>query len=731
MHICSRPSSNRPRPTPLADVLRQLSVAAGTQVITDIAALNQPILKQPIWVLGDRALVDAVLDHPECDDVHVIEIVRSDNGFWIDPSHIASSPLPYFNRKYLGRIAEVAVSTPPRNMVLEHNNVRLSSVAIVRFHMTRGDNAGFFHTRWDSLFPATATTHAVVVPDFDDLRGDADYIIEGKPELVAGRLKQAREELRAVDKQYQRKTVVGVQARVSAPASDFEQLFSRDVTACKVGANYSAGVTMYMSDGFWSELHPLLADSIWRGQIVHESPKWLTIGCHDQDDLEQVLEDLRLWREESSISRDIWYRRWELETRAADGTYLVSTCHGFIRSRPDAIVAHDVDIRVPRQAIISYLKLAHLDAEVTLSGPRNSRSLELRGDVASLRGQRLTLRWRGTDYDFHFNVDLAHAHDLAAQDNDFQVLPFPATSQTDQDRTADTAQPPGSDLRKRPLSPAPSYQVGDVVRVPLIPAQTVPPSSGVPLDWISEPTEPIRLLEYGALPERGACWKGIRLKDEFRIADVQVQARPCELNGYQYLQLAHEHAPLALLNKRKKSKHISTSGLGDSALAATQAQADAEATRWTTEIKKAMHSNLTIYVTTPLSPSTSSTLDGSNQTPDGNNQSGNNTETPQRRGIGTSASKSRAVQGIYASSTHPQKRLGGRDTFNLSMAVRVSETEVQAERMAHYGGGKHGVQVAQDRLSRAVAQATTSAKSRKYDDMADPASDDAGNTTTK
>ena len=111
--------------------------------------------------------------------------------------------------------------------------------------------------------------------------------------------------------------------------------------------------------------------------------------------------------------------------------------------------------------------------------------------------------------------------------------------------------------------------------------------------------------------------------------------------------------------------------------------------------------------------------------------SGNTTETPQRRGIGTSASKSRAVQGIYVSSTHPQKRLGGRDTFNLSMAVRVSEAEVQAERMAHYGGGKHGVQVAQDRLSRAVAQATTSAKSRKYDDMAGPASDDAGNTTTK
>ena len=126
-----------------------------------------------------------------------------------------------------------------------------------------------------------------------------------------------------------------------------------------------------------------------------------------------------------------------------------------------------------------------------------------------------------------------------------------------QERTDDTAQPSGSEPRKRPLSRAPSYQAGDVVRVPLIPAQPVPQSGRVPLDWISEPTEPIRLLEYCAQPERCECWKGIRLKDEFLIADVQIQARPCEINRYQYLQLAHEHAPLALLNRRKKSKHIS------------------------------------------------------------------------------------------------------------------------------------------------------------------------------
>ena len=119
---------------------------------------------------------------------------------------------------------------------------------------------------------------------------------------------------------------LGSKARVSAPASDFEQLFSRDVTACKVGAHFTAGVTMYMPGGLWTELHLLHADSIWRGQIVHESPKWLTIGCHDQDELEQVLGDLRTWREESSLSRDIWYRRWEIETREADGAYLVSTC---------------------------------------------------------------------------------------------------------------------------------------------------------------------------------------------------------------------------------------------------------------------------------------------------------------------------------------------------------------------------------------------------------------------
>ena len=74
----------------------------------------------------------------------------------------------------------------------------------------------------------------MVIPDSDDLRVDADYIIEGNKALVSGRHKQGLEELRAVHQQSRQETAVGVQVRLSTHASDFEQLYSRDVTAFRL-----------------------------------------------------------------------------------------------------------------------------------------------------------------------------------------------------------------------------------------------------------------------------------------------------------------------------------------------------------------------------------------------------------------------------------------------------------------------------------------------------------------
>ena len=150
-----------------------------------------------------------------------------------------------------------------------------------------------------------------------------------------------------------------------------------------------------------------------------------------------------------------------------------------------------------------------------------------------------------------------------------------------------------------------------MLRVPLIPrtqpseTESLPHTDCLLLDCLAEPTEAVRLLERCSRPGRGECWKGIRLADEFRIDDVNVQPTLCEpVSGYSYLELQHGQAPLALLNKRKKSKHIPIWGCSDSTREAIEKGAATEAAYWTAVIKKAMRSHRQIYITDPIPPST-------------------------------------------------------------------------------------------------------------------------------
>ena len=77
------------------------------------------------------------------------------------------------------------------------------------------------------------------------------------------------------------------------------------------------------------------------------------------------------------------------------------------------------------------------------------------------------------------------------------------------------------------------FEVGGVLRVPLIPRQQSSPLEGLPatevlpLDCLAEPTEAVGLLERCSRPGHGECWKGIRLGDAFRIDEVDVQPTLC------------------------------------------------------------------------------------------------------------------------------------------------------------------------------------------------------------
>ena len=127
-----------------------------------------------------------------------------------------------------------------------------------------------------------------------------------------------------------------------------------------------------------------------------------------------------------------------------------------------------------------------------------------------------------------------------------------------------------------------------------------------------------------------------------------------------------------------------------------------------------MRSQSQIYITDPLLLHTASPPAPSSSTPS------SSIEAQQTRAIGNTTKTSRETQGAYRSSAPPQPRLGGRDTFNLRLAVKASDTDILAAKVAYNGGGMTGIQAAQDRLARAVADSHSSANKRKPPDTEHP-----------
>ena len=176
------------------------------------------------------------------------------------------------------------------------------------------------------------------------------------------------------------------------------------------------------------------------------------------------------------------------------------------------------------------------------------------------------------------------------------------------------------------------------------------------------------------------------------------------------MKLQDDQAPLALLDKRKKSKHIAIWGCSDKIREAIEKGAATEAAYWTAEIKKSMRTHSQIYITEPISPNHETNTSSNPSKP------GSSIEAQQTRAIGGTTKTSRETQGAYRSSAPPQPRIGGRDTFNLRLAVKASETDILAAKLAHNGSGNTGIQAAQDRLARAVAHSHSSANKRKNPD---------------
>ena len=720
------------------DFLRHKASISGANFVASEEDLRTLEPTSSTWVYGPRTLVDQVLGRTDIHDLHIFELVRSDTGHWMIPAHAGSLPLRYLNRSVLGRVVEIGISPPPTSFVLEHEGWRLLNSALVRFQIAPLDvHNGFLQVQMDNLCVSVLDSEIEDLDSGTAFPSEPEIVVEGPRDVLKERIKQqASSQGKGIYKRSQRKSTAvadGLQLRLSGSNDAIENIRSNDTVSSVVGASFSAGVTVYVEGDLWSELFSCLAGSIYSTQVVHESPKWITIGCGSED-LEQVLLDLRGWRESSAISNDFHYRRWEVECPAGQehDAVLLHVGNGTIYASSHRAVAYNVAGRISIPAIKQYLKHRNITADIAISDHQGASCVELYGEVQILQGTSVGWKWQGTTYALTFEpADSQSGVSAVTTSAHTQLDPSPIETDPDagQVRTeSGQINAPESVDNHHTL-----YHVGDVVRVPLMPrGDSVKTDPGLPLDPVHEPTAAVKLLEVHQDKALGAVWTGIRVQDELAVEGFQ-PIQPKEVHKGRYLQLTHALAPDVRLHSNKRSKHYPLPKPGTKARTSIEQQVAKDATSWTEAIRKHIKEKSIVYLIdassnrddlpTPSTSNTSTTSPPSSTS----NQHGHLGNTQAERTMWAAPRKDVTIKGVYTCMSPPrdaalQARFGDRDIFNLSVAVRATDADVLAAKLT---GGRTGEQEARARLNTSTSttantDANQATRKRGPTDAVDP-----------
>ena len=247
----------------IVDFLYNQSHHAGTNLVLTPADLSSLRPNVPTWVFGDRDLIDDAMRCNAISELHIFEFVRSDTGYWLTPTHAASMPFRYYSNAFLAHLSEVAITPPPTEFSFEHAGICQSRSALVRFILTSTPQGGFFHSRYDDLVPDPSDDLSVFEMPMDVDKTYVDMVVEGARDVLRQRLGQNKQ----VRKQGQRKSAVGVLIRVSCKQADAPTFCSNDTTSFTVGSAHHAGITLYLTDELWPELHACLKTSKWNSAL--------------------------------------------------------------------------------------------------------------------------------------------------------------------------------------------------------------------------------------------------------------------------------------------------------------------------------------------------------------------------------------------------------------------------------------------------------------------------------
>ena len=340
------------------------------------------------------------------DEFSITDVVRSDTGFWYTGSHVPSAPLRFLNKKFLPFLKSVRVSD-----IMQAGQPR----AQYTFTFSREISTDF-----EVVHAANESDSDTSSCAFFDLRDASrsltDLVVEGTAVAVETALLTMRRLGCVVHRENKRKTAVGVQMRLSVCSQGLHVISQAGVVFGLPSNQYYFGITFYSEDGLQSELIELLAQSEYRGRVIHESPRWITLGCSDEIESSTIIHQLQQWRESGEISTDIHFRQWKcIESAKAEGGFTCATKFGIVSPKRDTVLADGVHGRLQRQDVSAFLdSLGIPGASFFFYEEDRSRKLRISGlDLSSLKGAKFKLAVAGG-----FTIPLFFADQPASPNTD-------------------------------------------------------------------------------------------------------------------------------------------------------------------------------------------------------------------------------------------------------------------------------------------------------------------------
>ena len=256
-----------------------------------------------LWVFGPTSKVSYRLYPLKRlgERFQVWDLVRSDQGFWTDPSHIPSLPIGVFSWEWLvGRIHNVCLHVPSAS---DHVWTRRSNQKETRLyhHILVGigirDNTGGGAFRVEKKFVEGLRTQdgqwdLMEGPDPPAVQAPLHDVVLLCPAEVRKSV-AAKSACEVSSRKWGPEGMIRL--RLSGLNDDAMQSLAQE-SFCKlawsaVSATFQSGVTLCVEGDTWATLLPLLASSVWRSQVAHESHKWVTIGGAP----DEILKALQGW----------------------------------------------------------------------------------------------------------------------------------------------------------------------------------------------------------------------------------------------------------------------------------------------------------------------------------------------------------------------------------------------------------------------------------------------------